>query len=97
MASGKFQPALNFRMLPAKLTAPFHLSRPHRFGTVARPSPSSPEPEYSMEQGLTQAKHPAIQRGGFVPAVRSLPKPGFPWLSDEDNNSPSPQIIYKTC
>lgn len=58
MASGKFQPALNFRMLPAKLTAPFHLSSPHRFGTVARPSPSSPEPEYSMEQGAHTGQAP---------------------------------------
>lgn len=56
-------------MASGKPTAPSHSPSPHRFGTVARPSPSSPEPEHSTEQGLAQAEHPAIQRGGAVPAA----------------------------
>lgn len=93
MASGKSQPSPSLWVPPAKPTVAFYPSGPRRFGTEARPSPSSPE--CSMRQGLTPMEYPPCYSKRWLCAIsfHFLFKLGFLGLSNEDNNSLLPQII----
>lgn len=96
MASGKSQPALSLS-LGASSQADSILDPVHIDSGLGPDHPPLQRHRVQHRLEVTQAQHPAIQKWLYASCFYSLSKPGFPWLSNGDNNSPSPRIIYKTC